>query len=254
MKRTATDYDAPVVGFKDNLAVVKPKKKTLVVQMDAISGKKFLVVKGKKVEVKEVMKVKKKTIPLVLVNKTTKTTSDAQTSTDDFFIQKTIAVQTECDTAKQVAVTETETNDGCDFEFSEGDDGYIIRDDVVMGHGPKCPTPHNNYYERFEMPPPPLPPQNLMVKANTRQEQILSIIRRDLEDCECFDRSGNMFVLHIYVCRGFPQLTIPYFRPIHCAVIENNLDMVWRQCIALKYKRASVNISNYNELVSGRQI
>lgn len=40
------------------------------------------------------------------------------------------------------------------------------------------------------------------------------------------------------------------FRPIHCAVIENNLNMVKRQCIAMKFRGVSINTTNYNGLVS----
>lgn len=212
VRRVDTDYELPVVGFKNNLAVVVAKKKTpppktLVMQTDAVSGKKFLVVKGKRVEVKEVMKVKKKVtaMPLVLVDKTTtiKKTSDAQTSTDDLFEHRTIAVQTEC--------VEEETNENYDFEFSEREGDYIIREDVAMGQGPKCPTPQNNYYLQFQMPPPLPPSQNLAVKPNTREEQIMAIIKRDFEDCENFDRSGNMFVVD--TCVGFPWLIVCVLGP-----------------------------------------
>lgn len=40
-----------------------------------------------------------------------------------------------------------------------------------------------------------------------------------------------------------------FFRPIHCAVIENNPDYVRRHCVALKFKGVSINTTNINNLV-----
>lgn len=202
VKRVESDYEVPVVGFKDSVPVVVPKMKpaqqqtpvkpkTVVVQTDSASGKKFIVVNGKRVEVKEVIKVKKN-VPLPVTPAAgvvksgaavVKKTCDAQTSTDDLFEQKTVSVQTE------------EPRDSKQVDFYENDEGFIIREDVKMGDGPKCPTPQRtNYYDKLEQPLQ----ESVVTKSlpssrpSTREALIMQYIQRDYQECQSFDPFGNM--------------------------------------------------------------
>lgn len=197
VKRIETDYELPVLGFKNSIAVVMPKErppKTVVLQMDSVSGKKYIMVKGKKVEVKV-----KTNSPQSA--KQVRRTRDVETSTNDLYEQTSVAVQTdEKQTPEEVLKQKTRTPvraTTIEYEMCEEDDGLIIREDVKMGQGPKCPTPRNNYYDMFDNLAFSIAPISPFLNMNrkTREQQILQCIMQDFEGCEAYDHSGNMLVV-----------------------------------------------------------
>lgn len=220
IKHVENDGEVPVLGFKDSVPVVvvnnkqlkQQSAKTLIVQTDSTSGKKFILVNGKKVEVKEVMKVKKRVIDkppppsgVVVINRAAgqqsvvvdKTKSDAKTSTDGLVQTKDVGVQTELIAPKllvaQSGIERTITEANREIADPEEDDGYIIREDVRMGFGPKCPTPRINYFdEEISTISKICLPYTSSSSHATRKERLMELIKYDYSECGNFDTSGNM--------------------------------------------------------------
>lgn len=211
VRRAENDYDLPVLGFKNGIPLVaKPKgAKTVVVQTDANTGKKFVVVQGKRVEVKEVMKVKKKadkgTViymnrqvqppPLTLLRSLrSPRTCTVETSTRDLLQSRHVGVQTE---------KHCESRGNCsDRIYQEVEEPrivanpLIVREDVSLGQGPRCPTPIlTRPCEPIRLSPQMDRKPRPALRANSGQSLPKEQILRDFEECENFDTSGNMFVV-----------------------------------------------------------
>lgn len=219
VKHFETDDEAALLGFRNSVAVVVPTKKPpqtpaaappkkLVLQTDTTSGKKFFVVNGKRVEVKEVVKVKQKpsgvatktqptAMKMVVVGKTTakKQVNNVQTCTDGLVHTRNVSVQTETGDFEKVhkqPIKVEHTSDLAD------DEGVIIREDVRMGQGPRCPTPRVNHFREREAvlpmkaPSPPIHKPPTPQKPTTRKEQLLQLIKKDYAECVNFDLTGNM--------------------------------------------------------------
>lgn len=210
-KRIESDEEVPVLGFKDNVAVVLQKQKTqpkqVIVQTDILSGKKFILVNGKRVEVKEIVKVKKAVdkslgLKVVLMNKpeqkSNKKSTDVETSTDNLIEMKSVSVQTDFEEQQQQpppppTQSPKEVPQSFQIDFGEDNSGYIIGEDVRMGNGPKCPSPRIYHYcEQYVSPVKNTTGTLLSGKPLTRKEQILQLIQQDYKECVKYDECGHM--------------------------------------------------------------
>lgn len=210
VEHTETDEEAALLGFKGRFPVVlpreKPQPKKVMLQTDTASGKKFIVVNGKRVEVKEVVRVKQKAdkppaSKVFVMNKSpgqrvVKKMNNVETCTEDLVQMKSVCVQTDGDFVclpKPQQKQEQKVDD--QGELPEDDDGYIIREDVRMGQGPKCPTPWVNRYAEEVAPlkvPSPSKPSTAVAKPCTRKERLLQLIKQDYAECVNYDATGNL--------------------------------------------------------------